>query len=179
MNFFELNKFMGAVLASALLLMVINEAGNILVHPTHLEKSVLAIDTGSDSAAETAVAKADDGPSLGVLLAAGDAETGKKVAKKCAACHTFEKGGKNKVGPNLFNIPGSDIASGDFSYSGALTGLEGDWSYESLDAFLANPKGFAKGTKMSFSGLKKATDRANLIAYLRQSADQPPALPAE
>jgi len=181
MNLYELNKMAGALLAAALLLMVINEIGNILVKPTELEKSVagIVLDGATSEKAESSDAKAEEGPSLGTLLAAGDAEAGKKVAKKCTACHSFDKGGKAKIGPNLYNVPGKDIASGGFKFSSALAGIEGNWSYENLDAFLASPKTFAKGTKMSFAGLKKATDRANIIAYLRQSADSPPALPAE
>ena len=181
MNLYEINKMAGALFAAALLLMVINEVGNILVKPTELEKSVAGIEVGGGAGekAESSDAKAEDSPSLGAILAAGDAEAGKKVAKKCAACHSFDKGGKAKIGPNLYNIPGKDIASADFKFSAALAGIEGNWSYENLDAFLSSPKTFAKGTKMSFAGLKKATARADMIAYLRQSADSPPALPAE
>lgn len=181
MNLYEWNKMAGAAFGAALLLMVINEIGNVMVKPTELEKSVagIVLDDGDGDAAESTDAKAEDAPSLGALLAAGDAEKGKKVAKKCAACHTFDNGGKAKIGPNLFNIPGKDIASGTFKFSTVLAGMDGNWSYENLDAFLTSPKTFAKGTKMSFAGLKKSTDRADIIAYLRQSADSPPALPAE
>ena len=115
---------------------------------------------------------------IAALIAAADPEAGKKVSRKCAACHGFDKGGKNKVGPNLWDIVGQPVAAGEgFKYSGALKGLGGDWSYESLDGFLAAPKSFAKGTKMAFSGVKSETDRANLIAWMRSQSDNPAPLP--
>jgi cytochrome c len=105
-------------------------------------------------------------------------EAGAKVSKKCAACHSFDKDGKNKVGPNLWDIVGKAIAGGEgYKYSGALAELGGEWTYDSLDAFLTKPKDFAAGTKMSFAGLKKAEDRANLIAFLRSRSDDPKPLP--
>jgi cytochrome c len=180
MDSFELNKVAGAVLGSVLLLLVVNEIGNFLVHPTHLEKSVLAIDTGDESSAADAKEAAEAGPSLAVLLADADAGKGEKVAKKCTACHSFEAGGANKIGPALYGVIGRGVASHEgFSYSSALAGLGGDWGYKELDGFLANPKQYAPGTKMSFAGLKKPGDRADLIAYLRQQHDSAPALPTE
>jgi cytochrome c len=102
-----------------------------------------------------------------------DLVAGKKVAKKCKSCHTFDKDGKHKSGPNLWNIVDSDIASkeGYTKYSTALKELEGVWSVENLDKFLTKPKKFVKKTKMTFSGLKKEKDRVNLIAYLSTLAD--------
>ncbi|OUR75262.1 hypothetical protein A9Q83_17660 [Alphaproteobacteria bacterium 46_93_T64] len=180
MNNFELNKIAGAVLAGALLVVAVNEIANIAVHPTAPEKAAYAIDTGtvaaSDGAAPAAVA---EGPSLGVLLAAADPAKGSKVFKKCGSCHTTEEGGANKIGPNLYAIVGkAKGASAGFSYSGALMEKGGDWSYEDLNAFLTKPKSFIKGTKMSFAGIKKPTDRANLIAFLRTLGSSALPLPA-
>lgn len=119
-----------------------------------------------------------DGGGISALLAAADTDAGAKVSKKCAACHSFDKGGKNKVGPNLWDVVGKAVASGEgYKYSRALAGLGGEWTYDNLDAFLTRPKDFAAGTKMSFSGIKGAGDRANLIAFLRDLSDDPKPLP--
>ncbi len=113
------------------------------------------------------------------LIASVDASKGAKISKSCAACHTFNKGGKKKIGPNLWNIVGQEKASVDgFSYSKGMKAVGGTWDYDSLDKFLAKPKSFVKGTKMSFVGVKKIEDRAALIAWLREQADTPIDLPA-
>ena len=115
----------------------------------------------------SAAGAADEGPSLEELLAAADVSKGAKVFGKCKACHKLDDGA-NGTGPHLFNIVDRAVSSADgFAYSGALVAVAETWSAENLDAFLASPKGFAPGTKMSFSGLKKPADRANLIAYLQ------------
>jgi cytochrome c len=112
------------------------------------------------------------------LLASASADGGKKAFKKCKSCHSTEKGGKNKVGPNLWGIVGKAKASGaGYKYSGALKGLGGNWSYKDLDAFLTKPKAFAKGTKMTFAGVKSPADRAALLAYLRSLSGSPQPLP--
>ncbi len=112
------------------------------------------------------------------LLRTADAAAGEKVAAKCKACHTFDKGGPNKVGPNLWDIVGAKQAHLDsFKYSEALKGLGGDWTYADLDAYLTAPKTYAPGTKMAFVGVKKAEDRAALLAYLRTLSDTPKPLP--
>ena len=128
------------------------------------------------AAAETAPAGGGEG--IAALLAAADTEAGAKVWKKCASCHSIDEGGSNKVGPNLWDIVGRPVAGHEgYKYSGALSGLGGEWSYDRLDGFLTKPKDFAAGTKMSFAGLKSAEDRANLIAFLRDRSDDPKPLP--
>jgi cytochrome c len=107
---------------------------------------------------------------------AGDVEAGKKVFKKCTACHTIERDGKTKVGPNLFGIVGKPVASNpDYAkkYSKALKTYTGIWSSDRLDVFLLKPKAEVKGTRMSFAGLKKGQQRADLIAYLNENSDHP------
>ncbi len=127
---------------------------------------------------EAAVEKAEPVSPLAALLARADPERGKKVAKKCVACHTVNRGGKKKLGPNLWGVVGAKQAAREgFKYSRALAGLGGAWSYADLDAFLASPKTYAPGTRMGFPGVKKPADRAALIAYLRTLADTPPPLP--
>ncbi|MFQ5619893.1 MAG: c-type cytochrome [Rhodospirillales bacterium] len=132
--------------------------------------------------APSAPAAETGGPSgdgtVAALLASADAGAGKKVFKKCKACHTVDKGGANKVGPNLWDVVGRAKAGAQgFKFSGVLAGLGGAWTFEDLDAFLAKPKAFAPGTKMTFNGIKKAADRAAVIAYLRSLSDSPKPLP--
>lgn len=121
---------------------------------------------------------ADSGPSLATLLATGDAAAGEKVFAKCTACHTIDAGGANGIGPNLNAVMGKPIGShvAGFAYSSALADHGGDWSFENMDAWLKSPKAFAAGTKMSFAGLGKPEDRANVMLYLLQNGGGP-ALP--
>ena len=158
-----------------------NMIGNTLVHVEKLETS--AYQVVAQDAAAMAEAKSESAGAAGMddaltLLASADAGRGEKVFKKCKACHTVDEGGKNKVGPKLWDVVGRAKGSVDgFKYSGAMTAMGGDWSFEDLDAFIANPKAYMKGTKMSFSGVKKAADRAALIVYLRSLSAAPKSLP--
>ncbi|HLT02465.1 MAG TPA: cytochrome c family protein [Geminicoccaceae bacterium] len=127
-----------------------------------------------DAAPEEAAAQEDG---IGARLAAADVDRGARAARVCAACHSFDKGGANRVGPPLWDVVGRDIASLDFSYSDALAEKEGEWDYENLDAFLAGPRDWAPGTKMAFVGVRKPEDRADLILYLRSLSDDPAPLP--
>ena len=112
------------------------------------------------------------------LLQTASVEKGAAVAKKCASCHTFEKGGPNRVGPNLFGVVGRDrAAEPGFNYSAAMKAKGGKWSFEDLNAFLANPKATVPGTAMSFAGLPKDSERADMISYLRSLADNPVPVP--
>jgi len=126
----------------------------------HGQAYVIEVESDDSGAEEEA------GPDIATLVAAADVEKGAKVFGKCKACHKLEDGA-NGTGPHLFNVVNREIANIDgFGYSGVLAEMGGNWGYEELNGFLENPKGFARGTKMSFSGLKKDADRANLIAYL-------------
>ncbi|MBL4907106.1 MAG: cytochrome c family protein [Sneathiella sp.] len=180
MNSFELNKIAGALLGGALAIVAINEIANFAVSPHYPEKAAYAIDTGNAETSTMAATESPyEGPTLSALLASADAEKGKKVFKKCGACHTADEGGKNKIGPNLYAIiERAKGSSAGFSYSDALVAKGGNWSYEDLDAFLKKPKDFIKGTKMSFAGLKKPNDRADLILYLRSLGSEAVSLPS-
>jgi cytochrome c len=122
---------------------------------------------------------ADEGPDLGTLLAAADPAAGEKVFAKCVSCHTVEQGGANGIGPNLYGVVGKPIGkhAAGFAYSSALADHGGEWTYENMDEWLANPRGFAPGTKMSFAGLSSPEDRANVIAYMHANGGGP-AFPA-
>ena len=124
-------------------------------------------------------AAVDAGPPIETLLASADPAKGADVFKKCAACHTINQGGANGIGPNLYATMGEGIAEGKggFAFSDALKSKGGSWSFENLDHWLASPREFASGTKMSFAGLSKPEDRANVIAYLNSQGSNLP-LPA-
>ena len=194
MSSLELNKIAAAVLVTGISVMLINTLGDKLVAPKTLAKNVYAVDlsappvavSSAPAAAGAGAAKpaAGGAPAAGPapvapLLAAASAEAGEKVSKQCTACHTFVKGGPNRVGPNLWDVVGRNRASVDgFAYSATLAGMKGEnWDYEAINQFLANPKGFVANTKMAFAGLKKPEDRANMIAYLRSMSDSPKPLP--
>ena len=126
---------------------------------------------------ETAGA-ADTGPSIETLLQTADAAAGEKVFGKCAACHTINQGGANGIGPNLWATMGKPHAHvAGFAYSDALKSIPGNWDWTNMDAWLASPRKYADGTKMTFAGLGKAEDRANLMVYLNAQGSNLP-LPA-
>ena len=112
------------------------------------------------------------------LMALGDVDSGKKIFKKCAACHSIVKGGKNKIGPALYNVVGRKVgAVTDYKYSKALANYDKSWTLEELNGFLLKPAKWIKGTKMAYAGLRKEKDRASIIKYLNQSSDNPKVLP--
>lgn len=178
MDSFEFNKYAGAVLSGLLTMTVIGFIGNALVHPHRLDEPAYKIAVAEPSQG-TQQAAAPAGPEpITPLLASANAQAGQAVAKQCAACHTFDKGGPNRVGPNLWGVVGGDKAHAQgFNYSQALQGAQGNWTYEDLDKFLFDPKGFLPGTRMTYAGVKKTQDRANLVAWLRSQADNPAPLP--
>lgn len=184
MNTFELNKIAGAVLGTVLLVMGLGIVADGL-YATHTPAVPgYAVDLGEVEPADGAT-KTIEKPeiNLAALLSEGDAEKGIKVAKKCAACHTFDDGGANKVGPNLYGVVGRQMAAVDgFGYSDALKALAaegGVWSYEALNGFLAAPKKYLKGTNMAFAGIKKDNQRADLVIYLKEKSPAAPDLPKE
>ena len=134
------------------------------------------------AATEEAAPAAENGDApvadLSALLASASAERGQQGVRVCSACHSFDQGGANKIGPALWGVLGREIASHEgFSYSSALAEKEGTWDYEALDAYLADPRGWAPGNKMAFAGVKKPEDRADVILYLRSLSDSPEPLP--
>jgi cytochrome c len=173
----ESNKILAAVLVAGILAMFGGFIAKQMVHPHKLSENAYNIEVVE--AAGPGSAKPMPQPIL-AMLASADAAKGEKIAKACAACHTFNKGGPAGVGPNLYGVIGGpkDHMPG-FAYSGALLEVGGTtWTYHELNKFLWKPKAYAKDTKMSYAGLKKPEDRAALIAWLRTQADAPKALPS-
>jgi cytochrome c len=174
---FEANKIAGAILAAMILAMVSGIVANILVRPTPLTKQAYEVAGGAPEGA-TAEAAAPTGPEpIAPLMAAANADAGKAKTQLCAACHTFDKGGPNRIGPNLYGVLDSPIAEdrGGFAFSSALTtkGKGQTWTLDNLNAWLWKPQQFASGTKMTFIGLPKPEDRANVVAYLNSMSDKP------
>ena len=133
-----------------------------------------AVNTSTKSTSETTENKID----ISSLMALGDLTHGEKVFKKCAACHSIVKGGKNNIGPALYNVVGRKVgAVSDYKYSKALSAYEKEWTFEELNGYLIKPAKWIKGTKMAFAGLRKEKDRASVILYLNQNSDSPLPLP--
>ncbi len=182
MDSFTINKIAGAVLFTLLVVIGLRSVSGLLYETHPPEKLGYPVQT---AAVEPDKAAAPKEPvkvvSITELLGSADVAKGQKVFKKCSACHSFQQGGRNGIGPNLYNIVGRKLASAaGFSYSSAITakGSEGKtWGYDDLSSFVLSPKKFISGTKMAFPGLKKATDRANLIVYMRSLSSSPVPLP--
>ena len=164
-----MTKTLGALCGALLILLLGAWAGDILYHTgpsghgDHAQHAyVIEVERADDAGSEEAVA----GPTLEELIASADLAKGAKVYGKCKSCHKLEDGA-NATGPHLYGVVDRAVGSVDgFGYSGKLVAVADVWTPENLDGFLTKPKDFAPGTKMSFSGLKKPADRANLIAYL-------------
>ena len=170
------NTMAGCFLASALFALVLGKVSNALVNPHHLEKPAIAV---PEAAADAGPVPSAELAPIGPKLKDANVEKGKALyVQQCFTCHTVDKGGVNKVGPNQWDIIGRKKASHEgFSYSSALQAKGGEWTYEDINHMIFKPQAFVRGTKMAFAGLPKEQDRADLIAYLRTMNDNPPPLP--
>ena len=178
MDSFELNKILGAILATCLVLLVTSFTAGAIFSPVMPEKPGYEIAMKEAAHGDAKEAAAPSEP-IEKLLQTASVEKGAAAAKKCAACHTFEKDGPNRVGPNLFGIVNDHRGEGrgGFNFSAAMKAKSGTWTYDDLNKFIANPKGFVPGTAMGFAGIPKDSERADVIAYLRTLADSPVPLP--
>jgi cytochrome c len=177
MNSFELNKVLGAILGTCLITLALNIAAGALFAPEKPAKPGYAIAVKGGEGGEKKAAAAKEEP-LPVRLAKASVDKGKST-KQCQACHTFEKGGPNRVGPNLWNIVGSERGEGrgGFNFSKAMKAKGGKWTYDELDKFLTDPRGYISGTAMTFAGIKNDQQRADVIAFLHTLSDNPQPLP--
>ena len=179
MDSFEINKIIAAVLMVALLVIGIGKISGIIFHVEKPKTPGYAVEVeevvnASSSTAEVAEKKVD----IAALMTMGDVETGMKVFKKCSACHSITKGGKNKIGPALYNVVGRKVgAIEDYKYSKALEAYDKNWTFQELNGFLIKPAKWIKGTKMAYAGLRKEKDRASVIKYLNENSDSPLPLP--
>ena len=179
MDSFEINKIVAAVLMVALLVIGIGKLSNVIFHVEKPNTPGYKIEveqaTTVSSSSKTAVVEEID---IAALMAMGDIALGEKVFKKCAACHSIVKGGKNNIGPALYNVVGRKTgAVSDYKYSKALASFDKEWTFEELNGYLIKPAKWIKGTKMAFAGLRKEKDRASVIKYLNQNSDSPVPLP--
>ena len=180
MDSFEINKIVAAVLLVALLVIGIGKLSDVIFYVEKPEKPGYSIEveqtvaSTSQSTSETIEEKID----IAALMALGDLATGEKVFKKCAACHSIVKGGKNNIGPALYNVVNRQVgAVSDYKYSKALSEYGKNWTFEELNGYLIRPAKWIKGTKMAFAGLRKEKDRASVILYLNQNSDNQLPLP--
>ncbi len=181
MSGFEFNKMFGALLVAGLIAIGIGKLTNILYHDNvQPEKRGYSIEVAEASTNANAAKAKDEVVNIAAYLAAGDVAKGEKTTKACAACHTFNKGGANKVGPNLWNMVNAVRANNsDFKYSKAMAAMSSEvWDFQALSEFLTKPKKFVKGTKMAYAGIKNPEKRADLLIYLRSLSDSPAVIPA-
>jgi cytochrome c len=179
MDSFEINKIIAAILMVALLVIGLGKIADSIFFVEKPKNPGYQVEVESKLASNTSqtteeIEKVD----ISAIMALGDVVSGEKIFKKCAACHSINKSGKNKIGPALYNVVGRAVGGVDgYKYSKALASYGKDWTFEELNGFLKKPASYLKGTKMSYAGLRKEKDRASVIKYLNQSSDNPKQLP--
>jgi cytochrome c len=172
---FEINKLVAAILVTVLIVFGIGKISDIIFKVNETGIVAYKVEEPARSSSE---AKAESSVEISSLLSLGDVTHGAKVFKKCAACHSINKDGKNKIGPKLYNVVGRATgATSDYKYSKALISYNKTWTFEELNSFLIKPAKWIKGNKMGFPGLKNDKDRASVILYLNQNSDNPQPLP--
>ena len=179
MDSFELNKIIAAILMVGLLIIGLGKLSDIVFHIQKPEAKGYKVEleeksTNVSSESDKLVEEID----IAAIMAKGDLAAGEKVFKKCAACHSINKDGGNKIGPALYNVVGRVVGGvSDYKYSKSLTSYGKEWTFEELNGFLIKPATWIKGTKMAFAGLKEEKDRASVIIYMNQNGDSPKPLP--
>lgn len=179
MDNMEFNKIFAAILVAGIIASLSGFLSKELIHPHKLKENAYPIEGVEDVAGGSGPKKPQGPEPILALLSGADVAKGQKLSRACAACHSFDKGGVNGLGPNMWDIVGRDKASvAGFAYSDALAGMGGQWTYADMNKMLWKPKKYIPGTKMNYIGLKKPEDRAAMIAWLRTLADNPRPLPS-
>ena len=179
MDSFEINKIVAAVLMVALIIIGIGKLSDVIFHVEKPETPGYSVEVETSTTVSTTSTSEDNKVvDIAALMASGDVVHGEKVFKKCAACHSIVKGGKNAIGPALYNVVGRKVGIIEgYKYSKALAAYDKEWTFEELNGFLIKPAKWVKGTKMAYAGLRKEKDRASVIKYLNQNSDSPLPLP--
>ena len=179
MDSFELNKIIAAILMVALLVIGLGKIADSIFYVNKPKNPGYQVEVVSQVSSETSLTtELVEKINITTVMALGDIASGEKIFKKCAACHSINKGGKNKIGPALYNVVGRAVGGvDDYKYSKALASYGKKWTFEELNGFLTKPSSYLKGTKMSYAGLRKEKDRASVIKYLNQNSDSPKLLP--
>ena len=179
MDSFEINKIVAAILMVALLVIGIGKLSDVIFHVKKPETPGYSVEVETTTTKSSSSSSSEpDKIDIAALMVMGDIAHGEKVFKKCAACHSIVKGGKNAIGPALYNVVGRKVGSiEDYKYSKALAAYEKNWTFEELNGFLIKPAKWIKGTKMAYAGLRKEKDRASVIKYLNENSDTPLPLP--
>ena len=179
MDSFEINKIVAAVLMVALIVIGIGKLSNVIFHVEKPKTPGYSVEIEAKSTTITSKSSEDENKvDIAALMASGDITHGEKVFKKCAACHSIVKGGKNAIGPALYNVVGRKVGVIEgYKYSKALLTYDKNWTFEELNGFLIKPSKWIKGTKMAYAGLRKEKDRASVIKYLNKNSDSPLKLP--
>lgn len=176
-NSLEMNKIFAAILTAGVTFGAAGLIGRLIVHPTPLKESAIQIGEPVQVQAVAAIAAPALEP-ITPLLAAANVQAGQQLAQRqCASCHSLNEGGRNGVGPNLYGIIGAKHAhAAGFNYSAAIRAMaDKPWTYEDMNAWIANPRGYAPGNKMTYAGMASLQNRADLIAYLRSISPNAPA----
>ena len=179
MDSFELNKIIAAILMVALLVIGLGKIADSIFYVNKPKNPGYQVEVVSQVSSETSLTtELVEKINITTVMALGDIASGEKIFKKCAACHSINKGGKNKIGPALYNVVGRAVGGvDDYKYSKTLASYGKEWTFEELNGFLIKPSSYLKGTKMSYAGLRKEIDRASVIKYLNQNSDSPKLLP--
>ena len=169
-----MNKIIASIILAVILVLGINKITDIIFYVEKPEKSAYQVASVSTATETTSASLNTDSGDIMALLASANVADGEKIFKKCAACHSIAKDGGNKIGPALWGVLGRKAGSvADYKYSKAMTAYGKPWSFEEMNGFLTKPKDWLKGTKMSFVGLKKETDRAAVILYMNKNTGSP------